>query len=145
MLFVFYLLLILSDVASLLGVSMFRKINLVLLVLFPMVCLSQKTEYYSYGYEGIERIYRKKDSVILFSNSKARPYVKDAVIDTLIKRHQRGKIKSGEIVIQLNDAKVFGFIEIINGKEKSKSINIIYQKVEYKNGLIEIYRKPQKK
>jgi hypothetical protein len=124
---------------------MFRKINLVLLVLLPMVCLSQQTEYYSYGYEGIERIYRKGDSVILFSNSKARPYIKDAVIDTMIKRYQIGKIKSGETIIQLNDAKIFGFIEIIKGKEKSKSINIIYKKVEYKNGLIEIYRKPQKK
>jgi hypothetical protein len=123
---------------------MFRKINLVLLVLLPMVCLSQQTEYYSYGYEGIERIYRKGDSVILFSNSKARPRIKDAVIDTMIKRYQRGKIKSGETIIQLNDAKIFGFIEIIKGKEKSKSINITYQKIEYKNGLIEIYRKPKK-
>jgi hypothetical protein len=123
---------------------MFKKINLMLLLLMPIVCLSQKTEYYSYGNEGIEGFYRKNDSVIIFSNSKARPFVKDAVIDTLIKRYQRGKIKSGEITIQLNDAKVFGFIEIINGKEKSKSINIIYQKVEYKNGLIEIYRKPKK-
>ena len=42
MLFVFYLLLILSDVVSLVGGSMFRKINLVLLMLFPIVCLSQK-------------------------------------------------------------------------------------------------------
>jgi len=109
-----------------------------------MVCLSQQTEYYSYGYEGIERIYRKGDSVILFSNSKARPHIKDAVIDTIIKRYQRGKIKSGETIIQLNDAKIFGFIEIIKGKEKSKSINITYQKIEYKNGLIEIYRKPKK-
>jgi hypothetical protein len=123
---------------------MFRKINLVLLVLLPMVCLSQQTEYYSYGYEGIERVYRKGDSVILFSNSKARPHIKDAVIDTMIKRYQRGKIKSGETIIQLNDAKIFGFIEIIKGKEKSKSINITYQKIEYKNGLIEIYRKPKK-
>ena len=115
-----------------------------LLVLFPIIGLSQQTEYYSYGYEGIERIYRKGDSVILFSNSKARPYIKDAVIDTMIKRYQRGKIKSGETIIQLNDAKIFGFIEIIKGKEKSKSINITYQKIEYKNGLIEIYRKPKK-
>ena len=42
MLFVFYLLLILSDVVSLVGVLMFRKINLLLLVLFPIVGLSQK-------------------------------------------------------------------------------------------------------
>lgn len=120
---------------------MFRKIKLVILVLLPITCLSQKTEYYSYGYEGIERIYRKGDSVIIFSNSKARPHIKDVVIDTIIKRYQRGKIKSGEIIIQLNEAKVFGIIEIIRGKEKSKSIKITYQKVEYKNGLIEIYRK----
>jgi hypothetical protein len=124
---------------------MFRKINLMLLILMPIVCLSQKTEYYSYGYEGIVSFYKKNDSVIIFSNSKARPFIKDAIIDTIMKRYQRGKIKSGEITIQLNEAKVFGIIEITKGKEKSKSINIIYQKVEYKNGLIEIYKKPQKK
>ena len=122
---------------------MFRKINLLLLVLFPIVGLSQKIEYYSYGYEGVERFYKIKDSTIIFCNSKARPYVKDAVIDTVIKRYRKGKIKAGEIIIQLNDAKVFGIIEITKGKEKSKSVNIIYQKVEYKNGLIEIYRKPK--
>jgi hypothetical protein len=126
------------------GDLMRNNIKLVLLVLFPIICLSQNVEYYSYGYEGIERIYKKKDSVIIFSNSKARPYIKDVIIDTLIKRYQRGKIKLGEIIIQLNDAKIFGFIEIINGKGKHKFINIVYQKVEYKKELIEIYRKPKK-
>ena len=88
--------------------------------------------------------FRVKNLLIVFSNSKARPYIKDVVIDTVIKRYQRGNIKSGEIIIQLNEAKVFGFIQIIKGKEKSKSVNVIYEKVEYKNGLIEIYRKPKK-
>lgn len=60
-----------------------------------------------------------------------------------MKRYQRGKIKSGEVVIELKDAKVFGIIEIIKGKYKSKSVKIIYQKVEYQNGLIEIYKKPK--
>lgn len=115
-----------------------------LLVFFPIVGLSQNTKYYSYGYEGVEKIYRKNDSVIIFSNSRARPYIKDAVIDTVIKRYQLGRIKSGEIIIQLNDAKVFGIIEITKGKDKSKSVTIIYEKVEYKNGLIEVYRKPKK-
>ncbi len=114
------------------------------MVLFPIAVLSQNVEHYSYGYEGIERIYRKNDSVILFCNSRARPYIKDVVIDTIMKRYQLGRIKSGEIVIQLNDAKVFGIIEITKGKEKSKSVTIIYEKVEYKNGLIEIYIKPKK-
>jgi hypothetical protein len=123
---------------------MFRKINSLLLLLLPIISLSQNVEYYSYGYEGIERIYKKKDSVILFSNSRARPYIKDAVIDTIMKRYQLGKIKSGEIIIQTNDAKVFGIIEITKGKDKSKLVNIIYEKVEYKTGLIEIYRKPKK-
>ena len=122
---------------------MFNGIKLLALLFLPILSFSQKVEYYSFGYEGIERIYKKSDSVILFSNSRARPYIKDIVIDTIMKRYQRGKIKSGEVVIELKYAKVFGVIEIIKGKDKSKSVKITYQKVEYQNGLIEIYKKPQ--
>jgi hypothetical protein len=143
--FVYYQLLILSDVVLLVGASMsksIKRISLFIIIVFPIFCFSQKIEYYNYGYEGIDKILKVKDSTFIFCNSKARPYIKEEVIDSVIERYQRGKMNSGNIILQLKNAKVFGFIEILKSKNKVKSITITYQKIEYKNGLTEIYKKP---
>jgi hypothetical protein len=128
---------------NVINISNTFNFKLLVILIMPILSFSQKIEFYNYGYEGIEKIYRKNDSTILFSNSRARPYIKDVIIDTLIKRYRKEKIKSGEAVIQISNAKVYAVIEIKKSNSKVKSVNIIYQKVEYKNGLIEIYKKPK--
>lgn len=121
------------------------KIITSIIILFPLFCFSQKIQYYSNGLEGIVKILKKEDSTIFFCNSKARPLVSKEVIDTVIRRNQQGRIKRGSIVLVLAKAKVFGFIEITKSKDKAKSINIVYKKVQYTSGVVEIYRKPNKK
>jgi hypothetical protein len=116
----------------------------IFILLFPLFCFSQKIQYYSNGLEGIVKILKKEDSTIFFCNSKARPYVNKEAIDTIIKRNQEGKIKQGNVIFILSKARIFGFIEITKSKYKAKVINIIYKKVEYANGSVEIYRKNNK-
>jgi hypothetical protein len=116
-----------------------------LMFLIPIFCFSQKIRYYSNGLEGIVKILKKEDSTIFFCNSKARPSINKEAIDTIISRNQQGRITRGNVVLVLTKAKVFGFIEITKSKDKAKSINIVYKKVQYTSGVVEIYRKPNKK
>jgi hypothetical protein len=116
----------------------------IFIILLPLFSFSQKIQYYSNGCEGIVKILKKEDSTIFFCNSKARPSINKEAIDSIIKRNQHGKIKQGNVVLFLARAKVFGFIEITKSKDKAKVINIIYKKVEYANGSVEVYRKYNK-
>lgn len=112
--------------------------------MLPILCMSQRVEYYNYGYGGIEKGLMNKDSTIIFCDSLARPLVMFEVMDSLVAKYKRNQIFRGEFIIDIKSAKVIGVIRIRKSK-KLKVIVYTYAKVIYSDGLIEIYVKPKKK
>jgi hypothetical protein len=123
-----------------------KKTSILLLFWFitAFVYSQQKVEYYNYGYDGIESIsnVRGSDSMVVYSNYKSRPLIRTEVCDSVLRNYR--KLKNGTYIVNIKNAKVIGRLEIVR-KHNLVSINYYYDRVEYSNGLIEIYKKPIKK
>ena len=116
-----------------------RLVRLLFLLMTTFVYSQQKIEYYNYGYDGMEKIGRVSDSMVVYSNYKSRPLIREEVCDSILDNYR--KLKNGSLVIKIKSATVFGRLEIIR-KHKLIAVNYYYEKVEYTNGLVEIYKKP---
>lgn len=116
-----------------------RLVRLLFLLMTTFVYSQQKIEYYNYGYDGMEKIGRVSDSMLVYSNYKSRPLIREEVCDSILDNYR--KLKNGSLVIKIKSATVFGRLEIIR-KHKLIAVNYYYEKVEYTNGLVEIYKKP---
>lgn len=122
-----------------------KKISILLFLLITTFVYSQKkVEYYNYGYDGMESIgnVRGSDSMLIYSNYKSRPLIRREVCDSILKNYK--KLKNGTYIVNIKNTKVIGRLEIVR-KHNLVSISYYYERVEYSNGLIEIYRKPIKK
>ena len=122
-----------------------KKISILLFLLITTCVYSQKkVEYYNYGYDGMESIgnVRGSDSMLIYSNYKSRPLIRREVCDSVLKNYK--KLKNGTYIVNIKNTKVIGRLEIVR-KHNLVSISYYYERVEYSNGLIEIYRKPIKK
>ena len=121
-----------------------KKISLLFLLITSFVYSQHKVEYYNYGYDGMESISRVKgsDSMVVYSNYKSRPLIRREVCDSVLKNYK--KLKNGTYIVNIKNTKVIGRLEIVR-KHNLVSISYYYERVEYSNGLIEIYRKPIKK
>ena len=115
-----------------------------LFLLLPILCIGQKVEYYKYGYGGMVKYLKKPNSTTIFCDSLARPLVRNEAIDSIVSRYNHKLLTPGNLVITLKTAMVIGKIE----KRETSSLevyNFIYEKVIYKNGLIEVYSNPGNK
>jgi hypothetical protein len=112
-----------------------------LLLLLPMLCLGQKVENYHYGYGGMVRVSKNTNSATIFCDSLARPLIRYEVVDSIVSRYNQRLLEPGDLVIPIKSGFVIG--KVIK-KERGSLIvyNFVYEKVVYKNGLIEIYKKP---
>ena len=123
-----------------------KKTSILLLFWFitAFVYSQKKVEYYNNGYDGMESVsnVRGSDSMVIYSNYKSRPLIRREVCDTILRNYR--KLKNGPYIVNIKDAKVIGRLEIVR-KHNLVSIKYFYERVEYSNGLIEIYRKPIKK
>lgn len=121
-----------------------KKISLLFLLITTFVYSQKKVEYYNYGYDGMESIgnIRGSDSMLIYSNYKSRPLIRREVCDSVLKNYK--KLKNGTYIVNIKNTKVIGRLEIVR-KHNLVSISYYYERVEYSNGLIEIYRKPIKK
>ena len=121
-----------------------KKISLLFLLITTFVYSQKKVEYYNYGYDGMESIgnVRGSDSMLIYSNYKSRPLIRREVCDSVLKNYK--KLKNGTYIVNIKNTKVVGKIEIIR-KHNLVSISYYYERVEYANGLVEIYKKPIKK
>ena len=122
-----------------------KKTSILLFLFITTFVYSQKkVEYYNHGYDGMESIsnVRGSDSMVVYSNYKSRPLIRREVCDTVLRNYR--KLKNGPYIVNIKDAKVIGRLEIVR-KHNLVSIKYFYERVEYSNGLIEIYRKPIKK
>ena len=120
-----------------------KKTSILLLFWFitAFVYSQKKVEYYNHGYDGMESIsnVRGSDSMVIYSNYKSRPLIRREVCDSVLRNYR--KLKNGPYLVNIKDAKVTGRLEIVR-KHNLVSIKYFYERVEYSDGLIEIYRKP---
>ena len=120
------------------------KIKILLLFLTTFVYSQQKIEYYTYGYDGMESIssVRSSDTMVVYSNYKSRPLIRREVCDSILKKYRL--LKNGPYIVNIKSAKVFGRLEI-DRRHNLVSIRYYYEKVNYNDTLIEIYKPPIKK
>ena len=118
-----------------------KIIKILLLFITNFVYSQQKIEYYNYGYDGMESVSRVRgsDSMVVYSNYKSRPLIRREVCDTILKNYK--KLKSGSYITYIRNVKVTGRLEI-DRRHNLVSIRYYYEKVNYGDTLIEIYKKP---
>jgi len=102
---------------------------------------TKKVEHYSYGKNGIEYITKSDLGTTIVSTFNSRPEIKDEIAINVFNYYKAKSPKNGEkITILAKDAMVLGTCYITKN-EKVTSIEFHYEKVEWKNGLTEIYSK----
>jgi hypothetical protein len=118
-----------------------KIIKIIFLFLTTFVYSQQKVQYYNYGYDGMESIgnVRGSDSMLIYSNYKSRPLIRREVCDSILKKYRL--LKNGPYIVNIKCAKVFGRLEI-DRKHNLVSVKYYYEKVNYSDTLIEIYKKP---
>jgi hypothetical protein len=104
----------------------------------------QKVVYYNYvyGYDGMEKMAKIKDSTLVYSNFNARPEIRAEVADSILIKYRN--LKEGVLVVKIKSAKIIGTLKIIK-RERLILVNYYYERIEYLNGLVEIYKSPIKK
>jgi len=118
-----------------------KLIKLILLFITTFVYSQQKTVYYNYGYDGMESVnnVRGSDSMLIYSNYRSRPLIRREVCDSILKKYR--SLRNGPFIVDIKGAKVFGKLEI-DRKHNLVSVKYYYEKVNYNDTLIEIYKKP---
>jgi hypothetical protein len=121
-----------------------RKISILFLLITTFVYSQQKVVYYNYGYgyDGMEKIGKVADSTLVYSNFQARPEIREEVADSVLSKYR--KLKEGPLIIKFKSGKVIGRLKLIR-QERLILVNYYYDRIEYTNGLVEIYKKPIKK
>ena len=118
-----------------------KIIKILLLFITTFVYSQQKVQYYNYGYDGMESISRVRgsDSMVVYSNYRSRPLIRREVCDTILKNYK--KLKNGPYTTYIKNVKVTGRLEI-DRRHNLVSIKYYYEKINYGDTLIEIYKKP---
>ena len=121
-----------------------KIIKILLLFITSFVYSQQRIEYYNHGYDGMESVSRVRgsDSMVVYSNYRARPLIRREVCDSILKKYRY--LKNGSYNVVIKDAKVFGRLEIVR-KDNLVSIKYFYERIIYSNGLTEIYKKSKKR
>jgi hypothetical protein len=115
-----------------------------LFLLLPMFCLGQEVESYHYGYGGMVKVSKKKNSATIFCDSLARPEVRYELIDSVMSRYNKRILEPGNLTVPIKSAIVIG--KVIKKQQGSLLVYVfVYDKVVYHNGLIQIYQKPETK
>ena len=89
----------------------------------------------------MELIVKNNNETIIVSTFNSKNTIKDEIAQKVYDYFKNSQLNSGDTICILgNDAKVTGRCVVIR-KEKLTSINFYYEKVEWNNGLIELYKK----
>jgi hypothetical protein len=120
-----------------------KKIVFFIMILFTQLSFAQKNkepQFYSNGQNGIQFIAKTKKETIIVSNFNAKMTIREDIARKVYDLYLKNKIKANEIItVKGKEAKVIGKFEILK-KGKLTNLNFYYQKVEWKNGLVEIYQ-----
>ena len=126
------------------NLSHFIKKLVFFIVLFcTQLSFAQKNkepQYYTNGQNGIQFIAQSKKGTVIVSNFNAKMTIREDIARKVYELYLKKKIKANEIItVNGKEAKVIGKFEIAK-KGKLTNLNFYYQKVEWKNGLVEIYQ-----
>lgn len=117
--------------------------NIVLLSLlwcaFGFAQTNKKTPVkYKFGQNGIELIINKDSETIVVSTFQAKVKIKDEIAEKVYAFYRENpKKQSGEITIQGMTAAITG-IYTVKKKGKLTSVDFKYEKVTWKDGLVEV-------
>ncbi len=106
-----------------------------LFFLLPAIMFCQIHKY-KYGCEGIETIGAIGDSIIIYSQSKAKCEIKKEVADTIVLLYSKKRIKQKRLIIFTKKSKVTGFLKV---ERKNKTIHLlfIYENIQWKDSITE--------
>jgi len=102
---------------------------------------TKKVSTYNYGYNGMEYVVITKNETTIVSTFNSKHQIKDEIAANVYNQVKEGNFTTGDtIVIVGNNAKVTGKC-YISRNGKLRAVNFYYEKVEWDNGLTEIYKK----
>lgn len=114
--------------------------------LFSQIVSSAIPVPYRFGYNGIEIIAKtKSDSTITYSNYGAKPTIRRAVGNTIIKLYCKGLLKNGPLTVNLQCATVKGMLSIVRKNNTLISISYTWKTVVWSSGLVEEYHLKRKR
>lgn len=119
-----------------------KKIVFIAALFLSQLSFAQKKEpqYYTNGQNGIQFIAQSTKGTVIVSNFNAKMTIREDIARKVYDLYLKKKIKANEIItVNGKEAKVIGKFEIAK-KGKLTNLNFYYQKVEWKNGLVEIYQ-----
>jgi hypothetical protein len=123
------------------------KIKIYLIVLFIFAlnvakAQSKKIEFYKNGQNGIEIISKSKKGItIIISTYNAKLNIKNEVAQKFLEYYNKNNNISDSIIkLKVKDALVIGKCKLAK-KDKVTNAGFYYQRVEWKDGLIEEYQK----
>lgn len=121
------------------------KICLIVLLIFSFQIVkaqAKKIEFYKNGQNGIEIISKsKKGMTIIVSTYNAKLLIKNEVAQKFLEYYNKNNNISDSIIkLKVKDAIVIGKCKLAK-KDKVTNAGFYYQRVEWKDGLIEEYHK----
>ncbi len=121
-----------------------KKLFVLALLTVGSIAFSQenkKISTYNYGHNGMEYVVITKNETTIVSTFNSKHQIKEEVATKIYDQLKAGRFSTGDtITIDANNAKVTGKC-YINKNGKLKAVNFYYEKVEWNNGLTEIYKK----
>jgi hypothetical protein len=101
----------------------------------------KKVSTYNYGYNGMEYVVMSTNETTIVSTFNSKHQIKDEIAANVYNKLKETNFSSGDtIIIEGNSATVTGKC-YIQKRGKLTSVNFYYEKVEWDNGLIELYKK----
>jgi hypothetical protein len=126
------------------SILLMRKLFFPTLLLFCCGVFAQenkKVSTYNYGYNGMEYVVKTTNETTIVSTFNSKFQIKDEIASNVYEQVKCGDFKTGDTLVILgNNAKVTGKC-YIKKNGKLTSLNFYYEKVEWDNGLTEIYKK----
>ncbi len=121
------------------------KIYLLVLLIFSFQIVkaqAKKIEFYKNGQNGIEIISKSKKGItIIVSTYNAKLIIKNEVAQKFLEYYNKNNNISDSIIkLKVKDAIVIGKCKLTK-KDKVTNAGFYYQRVEWKDGLIEEYQK----
>ncbi len=117
----------------------------ILLLSQVMFAQGNLVETYHYGQNSIELISTSNDGTIIVSTFNAKMIIRKEIAEKILSLFIEDKLKSNfNYTIEGSEANVTGNC-IITVKDTLTSIDFYYEKVEWKNGVTEIYIEPKLK
>ena len=117
------------------------KLLIIMLFIAHFSYCQDSFDTYNFGYNGMELIVKSKNETIIVSTFNAKKAIKDEIALRVLDYFRNSNLNpESNICIESKDADVFGKFVVLK-KNKLTSINFYYEKIEWKNGLVEVYKK----